>query len=114
MLDKPIFPMSYGVFIRILRRLLLIAGFPLLPRCYAFRVGAGAEFDGCLSSALRNFIISYSTGVYENNYMSKQVREDIARCRFGAFAGTNDLLFDLLWDLTMQNDPGAPINPNSK
>lgn len=111
MLDKPIFPMSYGVFIRILRRLLLVAGFPLLPRCYAFRVGAGAEFDGCLSSALRNFIMSHSSDVYENNYMSEQVREDIVRCRFGAFAGTNDPLFDLLRDLTTRNDPGAPINP---
>ncbi|GAB1311996.1 hypothetical protein MFIFM68171_02206 [Madurella fahalii] len=102
MLDKLIFPMSYGVFVRILRRVLLVASFPLLPRYYAFRVGAGAEFDGCLSSALRNFM-SHSTDVYDNNYMTENVREDIVRCRFGAFAGANDPLFDLLYDLTMHH-----------
>ena len=110
-LDKPIFPMSYSLFIRILRRVILVAGFPFLPRCYAFRVGAGAQLDGCLTTALRNFIMSHSTDVCENNYMSEHVREDLIKCRFGAFAGTNDPLFDLLWDISMQNDPGAPIDP---
>ncbi|KAJ2898906.1 hypothetical protein MKZ38_003590 [Zalerion maritima] len=40
MLDKQIFPTSYAVFTRILRHVLLVAGFPFLPRCYAFRVEA--------------------------------------------------------------------------
>ena len=113
-LEKPIFPMSYAVFARILCRVLLRCWIPFLPRCYAFRVGAGAEFDGCLTSALRNFIMSHSTDVYENNYMSERVREDLIKCRFGAFAGTNDPLFDLLRDLTMQNDPSTPIDPTTE
>ncbi|KAK5219362.1 hypothetical protein LTR72_007746, partial [Exophiala xenobiotica] len=41
----------------VLRRVLLVAGFVLLPRCYAFRFGAGAEFEGCLTTALRNFVM---------------------------------------------------------
>ena len=68
MLDKPILPMPYSLFIRILRRVLLVAGFPFLPRCYAFRVGAGAQLDGCLSTALWNFVMSHSTDVYKNDY----------------------------------------------
>ncbi|KAG9023096.1 hypothetical protein FRB95_013563, partial [Tulasnella sp. JGI-2019a] len=114
MLEKPIFPMSYTVFARILRCVLLVAGFPFLLHYYTFRVGAGAEFDGCLTSALRNFVMSHSTDVYENNYMSKRIREDLIKCCFGAFGGTNDPFFDVLRDLTMQNDPGAPINPTTE
>ena len=86
MLKKQVFPMFHGVFIRFPRRLLLVAGFSFLPRCYAFRDGAGAEYDGCLTTALYNFIMSHSTDVYENNYMSERVRDDLIECRSGAFA----------------------------
>ena len=49
MLDKEIFPMSYATFARIFRRVLLVAGFQTNTRVYAFRVGAGADFDGMTS-----------------------------------------------------------------
>ncbi len=45
MADEDIFPMSYTTFSRILHQVLLVARFSLLTRVYAFRVGAGIEFD---------------------------------------------------------------------
>ena len=69
---------------------------------------------GSLTAALRNFVMSHSTDVYENNYMTQRVREDLTRIRFGAFAGSNDPLFCVLRDLSLQSDPGAPIEPTPK
>ncbi|KAL9099920.1 MAG: hypothetical protein Q9163_004647 [Psora crenata] len=54
--------------------------------------------------------MSHSMDVYENNYMSECVCDDLIKHRFGAFVGTNDPFFDLLRDLSMQNDPGAPLD----
>ena len=41
--------------------------------------------------------------------MTKRVRVDLARCRLGDLAGSNGLLFEYLRDLSIQRDPGAPI-----
>ena len=60
---------------------------------------------------MRNFIMSHSTHVYENNYMSKHVRVDLAKLCFGDFAGSNDDVFQILRDLCLRNDPNAPIDP---
>ncbi|MCJ1424609.1 hypothetical protein MMC29_002497 [Sticta canariensis] len=75
------------------------------------RVGAGADLDSCLTRALRNFTMSHSTYAYENNYMSKHVRVELAKLRFGEFAGSNDDLFQILRVLCLRNDPNAPIDP---
>lgn len=69
-----------------------------------------ALYVGCLTSALRNFVISQSTDVYEHNYMTKRVRVDLARCRLGDLAGSNGLLFEFFRDLSIQRDPDAPID----
>ena len=81
--DEKIFPMCSSTLVRIFRRCLHVMGCRLLPRVYAFRVGAGADLDGrwaasllmidvsfvltmlsvgCLTPALRNFVI---VGNYE-------------------------------------------------
>lgn len=57
---------------------------------------------GFLTSALRIFVISQS--------MTKRVRVDLVRCRFGDLAGSNGLLFEHLCDLSIQQDFGAPID----
>lgn len=103
--------MSCTSFWRTLRRVLLVAGFVTLASVYAFRVGALVEYDGSLTQTVRNFVASHTTDVFENNYQAERVREDLTRKRFGACAGgtANEPLFKVLRDLSMQNDPGAPI-----
>jgi hypothetical protein len=110
-LDKEIFPMSYTSFWRSLRRVLLVAGFNSMARVYAFRLGALIEYDGSLTSALRNFIASHTSKVFENNYQTEHVRTDLASKRFGACAGgvAAEPLFKVMRDLSKQNDPGAPL-----
>jgi hypothetical protein len=61
---------------------------------------------------MRSFIMSHSTHVYENYYMSKHVRVDFAQLRFGEYAaGSNDDLFQILRDLCLRKDPNAPVDP---
>ena len=88
----------------------MMVRFNTFPKADSLLIIPESEID-CLTSALRNFIISHTTDVYENNYMTERVREDLARCRFKGFAGKNDPLYDILRDLSVQNDPGAPIDP---
>lgn len=54
--------------------------------------------------------MSHSTHVYENNYMSKHVRVDLAKLRFGKLAGFNEDLFQVFRDLCLQNDFNASID----
>lgn len=115
-LKKEIFPMSYTAFWRTLRRVLLVAGFNMLARIYAFRVGALATYDGVLTQATRNFVASHTEDVFQNNYQSERVRVDLARTRFGACAGgeDNEPLFEVMRDLSMQNDSGAPLEATAE
>ncbi|KAF8462493.1 hypothetical protein DFH94DRAFT_700934 [Russula ochroleuca] len=110
-LNKPIFPMSYTTFWRNLQRVLLVAGFSTMARLYAFRVGALIEYNKSLTQATRNFVASHTTKVYENNYQTKRVQADLSRTRFGPCAGgqTNEPLFEVMRDLSKQNDSGAPL-----
>ena len=87
MLDQEVFPMSYTSFSRTLSRVLLVAGFQTLARVYAFRVGALVEYDGSLTQAVRNFVASHTTDIFENNYQTERVREDLTSKRFGAYVG---------------------------
>ena len=60
---------------------------------------------------MRNFVASHTTDIFENNYQTERVREDLTSKRFGAYAGgtANEPLFKVYRDLSMQNDPLAPI-----
>ncbi|RYC59464.1 hypothetical protein CHU98_g6760, partial [Xylaria longipes] len=106
-LDHDIFPMSYTTFSRNLHHVLLVAGFQTMARIYAFRLGALVEYDGSLTQAVRNFVASHTTDIFENNYQTERVREDLTRKRFGPCAGgtDNEPLFKALRDLSMQSDP---------
>ncbi|KAI0337092.1 hypothetical protein BDW22DRAFT_1384197 [Trametopsis cervina] len=112
-LDQEIFPMSYSSFTRTLHHVLLVAGFSTVARVYAFRLGALIEYDGSLTQAVRNFVASHTTMVFENNYQTEHVRADLASKRFGAYAGgeSSEPLFNVMRDLSKQNDPGAPLEP---
>ena len=111
LLDQPIFNMSYATFTRKLHTVLLVAGFRKAPRTYAFRIGALIEYDKALTQATRNFVASHSTKIFESNYQTRNVRVNLAGVRFGACAGgaSDESLFQVLRDLSKQNDSGAPI-----
>lgn len=62
---------------------------------------------------MRNFVASHTTDIFENNYQTERVREDLTSKRFRAYAGgtANEPLFKVYRDLSMQNEPLAPIEP---
>lgn len=62
-----------------------------------------------LSGAVRSYILSHTTGVFERSYQPKRVREDLASLAFGAKAGRNDELFGALRNMSLTRDAGAPI-----
>ncbi|KAF8906999.1 hypothetical protein CPB84DRAFT_337689 [Gymnopilus junonius] len=82
-----------------------------MARLYAFRLGALIEYNKSLTQATRNFVASHTTQVYENNYQTKRVQADLSRTRFGPCAGgqSNEPLFEVMRDLSKQNDSGAPL-----
>ncbi|KAI1093468.1 hypothetical protein F5B19DRAFT_482691 [Rostrohypoxylon terebratum] len=108
--DRPIFPMTYKYFNEVWHRTLLVAGFRNHSRLYSLRVGAGARFDGVLSSALRNHILSHTTSVFESSYQSHHVRADLMSLAFGNQTGRDELLFSTLRDMSMSRDANAPVN----
>ncbi|KAI0388289.1 hypothetical protein F5Y17DRAFT_463852 [Xylariaceae sp. FL0594] len=55
MLEKKIFSLSYKTLNDLWHRVLLVSGFREDARLYSLRVGAGANLDGVLSDALRNY-----------------------------------------------------------
>ncbi|EHA56174.1 hypothetical protein MGG_02036 [Pyricularia oryzae 70-15] len=90
-------------------RVLEVAGFRDLLRIYAIRVGAGNRLDGALSSAVRNYMLSHSTTVYETSYQPRNVGHDLTEIAFGDRAGSNKELFDLMRDSSLGRDADAPI-----
>ncbi|KAK4210257.1 hypothetical protein QBC37DRAFT_322526 [Rhypophila decipiens] len=89
-LDKPLFPLSYPQFYELWMRCLLVVGCRKPIRPYALRVGAGARMDGILSSALRNYIMSHSGAILENDYQTGVVRPNLASLAFGPKAVSRD------------------------
>lgn len=114
MLDRPIFPLAYSSFNYLWHRTCLVAGFREDSRIYALRVGAGARLDGVLSDALRNYILSNTTQVFQGSYQTKRVREDLMGLAFGSMAGRNNALFQRLRNMSLQRDANAPIGPSEE
>lgn len=76
------------------------------------RVGAGGRLDGALEPAVRNYVMSHSSDVYQNSYQTQRVRQDLQRIAFGVeMTGANGGLFHLLQRSSLQRDEGAPIYP---
>ena len=134
MLDRPVFPLDYNHFNRLWHRTLTVAGFREDARIYALRVGTGGRLDGkeikdgvshmrvtkrltslqplgVLSDALRNYILSNTTQVFQRNYQPKRVRDDLMKLAFGSMTGQNDYLFQSLRNMSLRRDANAPIDP---
>ncbi|KAF2731199.1 hypothetical protein EJ04DRAFT_16250 [Polyplosphaeria fusca] len=110
MLDRSIFHLSNTKFYKLWHRTCLVAGLREDPRFYTMRVGCGGRLDGVLTDALRNYILSNTTGVFQGSYQPKRVREDLMRLAFGPMAGRNDCLFQRLRSMSLRRDADAPID----
>lgn len=64
---------------------------------------------GVLSSALRIYVMSHTTGVFEAAYQSHNVRANLMSLAFGKGADKDETLFEVLRDTSLSRDPDAPI-----
>ncbi|KAH8757749.1 hypothetical protein F5883DRAFT_428208, partial [Diaporthe sp. PMI_573] len=133
-LDREIFPLTYNRFGELWRRTIIVAGYPERIRPYAIRVGAGSRLDGscplyltvhlgccryksdreCLTGmfthALRNYIMSHTSGVFSRSYQTRHIRENL----MAALTPETDRdkeLFQLLRQACLRCDNAAPIYP---
>ncbi|KAL8410445.1 hypothetical protein RB596_000215 [Gaeumannomyces avenae] len=109
--DRQIFPVSYDIAWPLWHRTLEVAGLREPVRFYATRVGAGLRLNGALTGAVRNYVLSNSTQVYERSYQPRHVAADLTRIAFGERAGNNEELFKLMRDSSLRRDTNAPIYP---
>lgn len=114
MLDRPIFKLSSATFYKLWHRNCLVAGLRQDPRFYAMRVGTGARLDGVLTDAVRNFVLSNSTPVFQGSYQTSRLRDNLMKLAFGPMAGRNDNLFQSLRNMSLTRDSGAPIYPSKE
>ncbi|KJZ77307.1 hypothetical protein HIM_03031 [Hirsutella minnesotensis 3608] len=108
-LDEQIVPIAYSSFREIWNRVHLVAGSRDTKRPYSLRVGAGGRLDGSLTPALRNFILSHSTDVFERSYQPVQIRERLAEIAYGESAKQDDDLWSVISNAFLQRDPFAPL-----
>ncbi|KAK4129016.1 hypothetical protein N657DRAFT_50085 [Parathielavia appendiculata] len=112
-LDKPLFPLAYPVFYELWMRCLLVIGCrktirPYAPRTLHSQLTRIAE---SLSSALRNYVMSHSGAIFENDYQTGVVRPNLAALAYGPKAVRRDeTLFNDLRNMSLTRDEGAPIS----
>ncbi|KAG4278834.1 hypothetical protein FPRO04_06155 [Fusarium proliferatum] len=106
---KKIINLAYYRLLEIWTRTRLVMGARTGVRIYSLRVGTAGKLDGQLTPALRNYILSQSSGVYEASYHPVQIRENLMRVSFGTLAGMKDKIIDQMRKMSLRCDPGAPI-----
>lgn len=63
---------------------------------------------GCLQPALRNFIVSHSTEVFERSYQQVRIRANLANIAFGDKARHDAALWEAISNSFHNRDPNAP------
>ncbi|KAI0190543.1 hypothetical protein F4808DRAFT_465646 [Astrocystis sublimbata] len=109
MLKKKIFSISYKTLNELWHLVLLVSGAREDARLYSLRVGTGSNLDGVLSDALRNYVLSHTTHVFESSYQSFRVRADLMQLAFKTNAGDHGQLFTRLCDVSLGRDTNAPV-----
>src|SRR5437773_1016810 len=66
---------------------------------------------GTLTPALRNYIMSQTSDVFEGSYQTEHVRENLLNIGFEDVTDAENPLFKVLQNTTHTSDPGAPIYP---
>lgn len=115
MLDRPAFKLTYHRFNEIWHRVCLAAGFRQEPRLYSLRVGGSAVRSSVslavFSSALRNYILSHTNAVFEGQYQTTRIREDLISAAFGDLTRCNNsYLFATLRNISHSRDENAPFD----
>jgi hypothetical protein len=64
-----------------------------------------------ISDMLHNYIISYTSGVFESSYQTRRIRKDPTQLAFEHKAGENDALLRSLRNISLSRDTSVPINP---
>ncbi|KAL1850467.1 hypothetical protein Daus18300_012881 [Diaporthe australafricana] len=108
---KRAIPLGQEKLNEICNRVVLCSGVRQSMRPYSLRVGAGGRLDGALTPALRNYVLSNSSVVFQKSYQPQHLGEDLARIAFSdqtAFQG-QDELFTLLKNSTLTQDHNAPV-----
>ncbi|KAK8031847.1 hypothetical protein PG990_001581 [Apiospora arundinis] len=112
-----IIPVAYHQFWTIWKRTVLVTGArDAHQRPYSLRVGAGGDWikdsavDGTLTSAMRNYLLSHSTRVFEQSYQPRHFRDDVTRLCFGEQVGDHTALFKVIQNSSLERDPNAPLD----
>ena len=69
---------------------------------------------GCLQPALRNFIVSHSTEVFERSYQPVRLRANLANIAFGDKARHDTALWEAISNSLHNRDPNAPTRLTKK
>ncbi|PKK52457.1 hypothetical protein CI102_4191 [Trichoderma harzianum] len=104
-----IVPISYNQFLDIWNRVHFVAGSRETKRPYTLRVGAGGRLDGSLASAVRNYILSNSTEVFERSYQPVLIRQRLSEIAFGELGKQDDGLWSVISNAFLRRDPYAPL-----
>ncbi|KAF5969555.1 domain-containing protein [Fusarium coicis] len=107
--SKSIIPASYHQFRDIWNRTMCVMGMPENPRIYGLRVGAAGRLNGQLTPALRNYILSHSSEVFERSYHPVQLSEDIMGVSYKELAAGNKDLLGAMQGVCYKRDKNAPI-----
>lgn len=107
--EECIFPISYQQRASLWNRCVLVSGARESPRFYSLRVGSVARMDGVLSNALRNYVLSHTTSVFESSYQAQHVRADLMSLAFGDDGGRQEELFSMLRNTSTAWDDRAPV-----
>lgn len=108
-----VFPISEGLFGQLWHRTWVVAGCRDPPRPYAMRIGTAARLDGVLKPALRNYIISQTTAVFEKSYQTEHIRDNLTALTFKKVK-KDCRFFERLRDVSLTADPNAPIYPTDE
>ncbi|EFY96531.2 hypothetical protein MAA_08028 [Metarhizium robertsii ARSEF 23] len=112
--DKHIMPMNYRRFLDLWNEVRMVLGSRSGLRPYSVRVGAVGRLDGCLQPALRNFIVSHSTEVFERSYQQVRIRANLANIAFGDKARHDAALWEAISNSFHNRDPNAPTRLSKK
>ncbi|KAF4342966.1 hypothetical protein FBEOM_3056 [Fusarium beomiforme] len=107
--NTSIIPISYHQFRDVWNRVLCVMGMPENPRIYGLRVGAAGRLDGQLTPALRNFILSHSSEVFERSYQPIQLSGNLMKLSYGQNAQGDEQLLGAMQGVCYKRDRNAPI-----
>ncbi|KAM7197986.1 Protein of unknown function (DUF3435) domain containing protein [Rhypophila sp. PSN 637] len=115
MMDKPIFPLAYHRFLELWHLVWFVAGNRDTLCPYALRVGAGGQYDGALTSTVRNYVLGHTSDMFRKSYQPRQLRMELLPIIFGPQnAGNQQALYQRLHRASLMRDEHAPIYPTSE